>query len=461
LTLFDYGWKLLQIGTRGLMLTGPFSAVLDQYDTVATPTNSSSTFLRQWFDYLSFALSGMDAAHTQAAAVLYMMKDLHGPNAVLDYPMGGMDALITALVSGLEKYNGRLQLNSRVDQMILVDDKNKVSCQGVVLANGQRIIARRGVVCNAPLWNMAKILSDSVPQQVDDNNATAKAVRDAVAQIQQRADEMCYSRSFMHLHLGIPKNGLPDDLECHHSVLDFSPQAVTAEQNMVIISIPTVFDPTLAPDGYHVIHAYTAACDAFDPWEKFLRTDNDDNGETGKVGHGPNSGPAKRYGASPEYQLLKEEKAEVLWRAVETVIPDVRERAKQKGSVVMVGTPLTHRRYNQRFRGTYGPANAPGQAVWDLLGSKTEIDGLLACGDTTFPGTYINCLCSSSCSFSARPLSLVGVFLSHSTIHNCHPPIGIGLPGVAASGTIAANTLTDVFKQRALLRKLRQRGVLQ
>jgi phytoene dehydrogenase-like protein len=396
LTLFDYGWKLLQIGTRGLMLTGPFSAVLDQYDDNNNEApNSSSTFLRQWFDYLSFALSGLDASHTQAAAVLYMMKDLHGQNAVLDYPLGGMDALISALVSGLEKYGGKLQLNSRVDQMILVaNDNNKkagVSCQGVVLANGQRIMARRGVVCNAPLWNMAKLLSDSVPQQSDNNNnnATSTAVRDAVAQIQRRADEMCYSRSFMHLHLGIPKSGLPDDLECHHSVLDFS--SVTAEQNMVIISIPTVFDPSLAPDGYHVIHAYTAACDEFDPWEKFLRTNDDDNddGETGKVGYGPNTGPAKRYGASPEYQRLKEEKAAVLWRAVETVIPDVRERAKQKGSVVMVGTPLTHRRYNQRYRGTYGPANAPGQAVWDLPGSKTEIDGLLACGDTTFPGTYI------------------------------------------------------------------------
>jgi phytoene dehydrogenase-like protein len=55
----------------------------------------------------------------------------------------------------------------------------------------------------------------------------------------------------MHLHLGIPKDDLPE-LECHQSVLNFD-HPVADEQNMSIISIPTVFDPSLAPDGYHLI----------------------------------------------------------------------------------------------------------------------------------------------------------------------------------------------------------------
>jgi hypothetical protein len=38
---------------------------------------------------------------------------------------------------------------------------------------------------------------------------------------------------------------------------------------------------------------------------------------------------------------------------------------------------------------------------------------------------------------------------------------GIGLPGVAASGTIAANTLASVNEQSALIRKLKKEGVLQ
>ena len=46
-------------------------------------------FIRKWFDYLAFALSGVDASNTQGAPVAYMMSDLHKPGAVLDYPMGG------------------------------------------------------------------------------------------------------------------------------------------------------------------------------------------------------------------------------------------------------------------------------------------------------------------------------------------------------------------------------------
>lgn len=143
-----------------------------------------------------------------------------------------------------------------------------------------------------------------------------------------------------------------------------------------------MFDESLAPEGYHVVHAYSAACDDFDQFVKFLP----EGRESGKVGMSPNSMKAASYGKSQEYQKLKAEKIELLWKAVERVIPDVRERAKQPGSIVLEGTPLTHRRYNQRYRGTYGPAPSPGKDIWELAGAKTKIEGLLACGDTTFPG---------------------------------------------------------------------------
>jgi phytoene dehydrogenase-like protein len=377
-------------------------------------------FVRKWFDYLAFALSGEDAAHTQAAPIAYMMRDLHSDGAVLDYPMGGMDSLIQAIVSGLTRHGGELRLNSRVESLLLEETKGgKATCTGVVLENGKRIMATKAVVCNAPLWNMARILQDSV----SDHDAP-KSVMDAVAAVQKQADDMCMTGSFMHLHLGIPKAGLPDDLECHHSVLNMD-MDVRAEQNMVIISIPTVFDPSLAPEGYHVVHAYTAASDSFDDWLPFMTASHGGGGggETGKVGANPNSGLAAQYGRSADYQALKEAKAEALWKALERVIPDVRQRAQEKGSIVLIGTPLTHRRYNQRYRGTYGPGPSPGKEVWELGGALTPISNLLACGDTTFPG--------------------------------------IGLPGVAASGTIAANTLVPVSQQMELLQELQDAGSLQ
>ena len=401
-TIFGYILKLMSIGTQGLLLTGPFTNVMKKYDM-------NDTFIHKWFDYLAFALSGVDASNTQGAPIAYMMSDLHKPDAVLDYPMGGMDSLIKALVKGMEKYGGQLRVNSRVERFLLEDKDGKSRCIGVELADGTKILAKNGVVSNAPLWNYARILKDSIDESKRDSPSTL-----AYLKVKEQADEMSMTRSFMHLHLGIPKDGLPE-LECHHSVLDFD-HPVTDEQNMSIISIPTVFDPSLAPEGYHVVHAYTAASDNFDDWLPFEE-------ETGKVGSSPNSMASQSYNKKEGYETLKQEKAEALWKAVECVIPDVRERAKQKGSVVLVGTPLTHRRYNQRYRGTYGPGVNPGKDVWELAGATTPIEGLYACGDTSFPG--------------------------------------IGLPGVAASGTIAANSIAPVDKQLFLMRELREMGALQ
>ena len=347
-SLLQYLFKFLLIGTKGTLLTGPFTLTLDKY-------NVHDEFVRKWFDYLAFALSGLDAAHTQAAPVSYTMGDLHKDGCVLDYPKGGMDSLIDALVHGMQNHGGELRLNSRVEKFLLNDKDGKAHCEGVVLDNGSIIKARKGVVCNAPLWNMAKILEDSVS---DDNNQSS-CVKNAVAKVREQANDMEMTGSFMHLHLGIPKEGInEEELELHYSVLNFD-EDVTAEQNLVIISIPTVVDPTLAPEGYHIVHAYTAASEKFTDWDEFLNEGKD----IGKVGSKPSSIAATSYNKKDGYDDLKHEKAEALWRAIETIIPDVRERADREDAIKIVGTPLTHRRYNQRFRGTYGPAPSNGKDV--------------------------------------------------------------------------------------------------
>lgn len=366
-SMFQYLVKVVQIGTKGLLLTGPFTNTMDLYEM-------KDPFLRKWFDYLAFALSGVDASNTQGAPIAYMMSDLHKPGAVLDYPMGGMDSLTQALIKGMTKYGGELRLNSRVERFLLNEENGKAHCTGVELADGTIIKAKHGVVSNAPLWNYARILEDSADMKDRESEITR-----AILEVKEQADEMSMTRSFMHLHLGIPKDGLPE-LECHHSVLNLD-LPVTDEQNMSIISIPTVFDPSLAPKGYHIVHAYTAASDNFDEWLPFQE-------ETGKVGESPNSGASQKYNKKDGYEELKAEKAEALWKAVECVIPDVRKRAKKRGSVVLVGSPLTHRRYNQRYKGTYGPGVNPGEEVWKLASATTPIENLYACGDTSFPGKY-------------------------------------------------------------------------
>ncbi len=40
-----------------------------------------------------------------------------------------------------------------------------------------------------------------------------------------------------------------------------------SEQNVVLVSIPTVKDPALAPAGKHTLHAYLPATEPFSVWE--------------------------------------------------------------------------------------------------------------------------------------------------------------------------------------------------
>ena len=67
----------------------------------------------------------------------------------------------------------------------------------------------------------------------------------------------------------------------------------------------------------------------------------------------------------------------MLWRSVESVIPDVRKRTK----LALVGSPLTHERFLRRPRGTYGATFAT-----VLPDCSTPVDKLVLCGDSVFPG---------------------------------------------------------------------------
>ena len=100
-------------------------------------------------------------------------------------------------------------------------------------------------------------------------------------------------------------------------------------------------------------------------------------------------------------------------------MPDVRQRAE----MTTIGTPLTHERFNRRYKGTYGPAGATVEG--DLKGfgdGGTPVRGLWQVGDSQFPG--------------------------------------IGLPAAAASGILVANALVSVAEHRALLDDMRSKGTL-
>jgi len=222
---------------------------------------------------------------------------------------------------------------------------------GVRLQNGE-ILNAPIVISNATIWDTYNHLlrPDDLPVAYRQKSLETPAVE-----------------SFMHLHLGIKADGL-ENLTGHHVVVHDSHQDITIPGNTCMISIPSVWDATLAPEGHHVVHAYT-----LEPYAGWERNDG--------------------------YAAKKREKAESLYRALERIIPDVRERVVLE----LIGTPLTHAHYLRRYQGTYGPAIAAGKGMFPS--THTPIQGLYRVGDSTMPG--------------------------------------IGVPAVAASGILCANSLVE------------------
>lgn len=170
------------------------------------------------------------------------MRDLHQERASLDYPIGGSEAVIDALIHSFTKpgpSQGHLLLNSHVNE-ILIENGRAV---GVKLRRKGKVIkAKRAVISNASIWDTTKLLPEG---SIPDSNRKEKM-------------ETPMTNSFNHLYIGINATGLPADLESHYSVINkWDP--IDAPQNHVIISIPSVLDPSMAPPGCHVIHAYAAA----------------------------------------------------------------------------------------------------------------------------------------------------------------------------------------------------------
>jgi carotene isomerase len=342
-------------------LQGSAGTILDQ--TVQDP------WVRRLVDLECFLLSGLTAAGTVAPEMAFMYGERD--RTPIDYPIGGSGALVAALVRGLKRWGGELRLRCPVAQINLEQGR----ATGVTLSSGQTLNAPV-VISNVSIWDTyGQLLPDSVRDTLPSARATALAT--------PAVD------SFMHLHLGIKADGL-DGLTVHHVVLHDGDQPITAPGNTCMISIPSVLDPGLAPSGHHVIHAYT-----LEPWANWQ----------------PFQADSDRTAASKSaYQQLKQQRAEPLYRALERVIPDLRQRI----TLDLIGTPLTHQRFLRRYQGTYGPGIAAG--VGRFPGCKTEIPGLWRVGDSTLPG--------------------------------------IGVPAVAASGILCANTLVSPQQTATLLRQI-------
>ena len=291
-------------------------------------------FLLRWVELLCFLISGLAMDQTSAAGMATLFGEWFEPHACLEFPIGGSAAVAAALVRGLERHGGRLRTGAAVAEILVAQGQ----AAGVRLVDGERLDARRGVIANTSPWDLLSLLPEgSVPSRWRRRQAATPACA-----------------SFLHWHLAL-EGALPDDLPIHHVWVGNWEKGIRAERNMVVLSMPSLLDPSLAPAGHQVLHGYTPANEPWELWQGLER-------------------------GSPAYAALKAERCSVFAEALGRVLPDWRQRLV----IELQGTPLTHRHYLRTHRGSYGPAWPADRGRFP--GGTTPIEGLVLCGGGVFPG---------------------------------------------------------------------------
>ena len=303
--------------------------------------------LLKLIDMECFCWSVMPADLTPMINAGMVFSDRHAGG--INYPKGGVGVIAEKLVAGLESHGGAIRYKARVTE-VLIENGQAV---GVKLADGETIQARR-VVSNATRWDTFSG-EGSVRQPLVDAAHTPKAERTWRRRYKP-------SPSFLSLHLGVDASVIPKGFHCHHLLLE-DWAAMEDEQGVIFVSIPTLLDPSLAPEGRHIVHTFTPS--DIQTWKDL----------------------------SPSaYKAKKSADAARLVQRLEAILPGLAGAIRHQE----IGTPRTHRRFLGRMGGSYGPIPAlrlPG--LLPMPFNRTGLQNLYCVGDSCFPGQGLNAVAFS------------------------------------------------------------------
>ncbi|MBO6975808.1 MAG: carotene isomerase [Prochlorococcus marinus CUG1435] len=302
--------------------------------------------LLRFIDIECFCWSVMPAIKTPMINAGMVFTDRHVGG--INYPKGGVGIIAEKLVSGIEKLGSKVRYKANVTEILLKDKK----AVGVKLSSGEEIYSNI-VVSNSTRWdtfginkkNKGLINFSNIPKSEYKWSKTYKP-----------------SPSFVSIHLGVDKSLLIEDFNCHHIIVENWGE-LENEKGVIFVSIPTLLDPSLAPEGKHIIHAFTPS--SIREWENLSRK---------------------------EYLEKKENYFSFLVEKISKIIPNLDKNIDHKE----IGTPKTHKKFLGRYEGSYGPI--PTKKLLGLLPmpfNTTKIKNLYCVGDSCFPGQGLNAVAFS------------------------------------------------------------------
>ena len=260
------------------------------------------------------------------------------------YPKGGMGRVSEAMAHSFLRYGGEILLRTEVDQVLIKDGR----AEGVLTKEG-RIFQSPLIISNIN----PKRLSELIPQE-------------SRKPLERKMGRFEFSLSCFILYLATDLNlkevGLPyftylrslSDLEEEYHMMQ---RGEIPKNPTLIVSVPTLLDPSLAPEGKHIVKVLVIA-----PYHYQERWGGGD---------------------SETYCRLKEEFSQKILQQLESkLIPGLKNHLLFSEKA----TPLTLERYTGNEQGAmYGLASTPAQIGNFRPPHSTPIPGLFQVGHYTRP----------------------------------------------------------------------------
>ncbi len=250
------------------------------------------------------------------------------------YPQGGIQSFSNTLVKGLKKHRGELLLDTLVSKILV--EKKRVC--GVELTSGRRI-GTKYVVSNTTLEQTFNRLvgSENLPDKY------MRRIKNQKVSLPGFILHIATDLDLKSLRLSFTNAILPSDLEKEFAALNNNQMP---DESSLIITIPSLVDSTLAPEGKHILSIVAPAPYSYD------------------------------------WQNKKEEVAKRIIKQAEKAIPNLSRHIIYQN----ISTPLTLEKYTLNTKGAmYGLQVTPEQFGINRISQKTPIKGLYLVGHYTRP----------------------------------------------------------------------------
>ncbi|MEZ6125893.1 MAG: NAD(P)/FAD-dependent oxidoreductase [Planctomycetaceae bacterium] len=271
------------------------------------------------------------------------------------YPRGGGAAIPKAFLARLRNNGGEIRLRTRVDRILLEKFGGGRRAVGVRLESGEEIRAAT-VISNADAW----VTYDRLLGAENLSSGLVERIRKLEPSVSALSLFLATDLDIDALGLDSGNYWIMNDVRVD-ATYRFAENDLLDSDSVfpgAFLTVTTKKDPDKMKDGIHTMEAFTFVSHRpFREWQ------------------------SSRTGDRPEdYHAFKKRLVDRMLSSIERVVPGIRDHLL----LCELGTPLTNRFYLEAsFGNVYGTAKSKHQIGPAALPVRTEIEGLLHCGQST------------------------------------------------------------------------------